>query len=514
MYLANRILVLLNQMIAIDSQTHTEKETAIEDFLYDTLRTMGNPVTVHRFPLPGDSLSRTVVIGFVPGETPDTLIFLNHHDVVGVEDYGPLQEYAFQPEILLPKLLAYEKDRDVLADLASGNWLAGRGACDMKGGAAAQLAVLEDYAHKPERKLNLLFISVPDEESFSDGMRAAISYLKETKEAEGLEYKLLVNCEPNDREGGYQIGFTGSVGKLLPLVLVQGKPVHIGAYNQGLNPVGVLARIIAATEGKASLCDKAGEESTPPPAWVYARDRKQQYDVSLPQRAAACANYLTYTKTPQDVLDILTKAAKEAGEEAMVQNDGRIKLDVITFSQLKETAAEKDGFAGFYEAAMKEGRKLIEAGNSSYARETLVMMEKLLDFAGITQPLVVIGFAPPYYPAADSTALKLPYYDKVLAEVEKVLPARFDPYFNGISDCSYCCIAKNLNLSVLADNMPLWGSSYSFDFSALAELNIPFLLFGPWGKDLHERTERVNVASVSKTLPDVLQHIINVLENP
>lgn len=513
MYLANRILVLLNQMIAIDSQTHTEKETAIEDFLYDTLRSMGDPVTVHRFPLPGDSLARTVVIGFVPGETPDTLLFLNHHDVVGIEDYGSLQEYAFRPEPLLAKLEDTEKDRDVLADLASGKWLVGRGACDMKGGAAAQLAVLEDYARRPERKLNLLFISVPDEESFSDGMRAAISYLKELKEAKGLVYKLLINCEPNDKEGGYQVGFTGSVGKLLPLVLVQGKPVHIGAYRQGLNPLGLLARIIAATEGRESLCDTAGEEMTPPPAWVYARDRKQQYDVSLPLRAAACANYLTYTKSPQEVLDILMAAAREAGKEVLAQCDGRLRLDVMTFSQLKQLAAEKAGFRERYNAALEESRALVEAGESSYARETVAMTEKMLDFTGLTKPLVVIGFAPPYYPAADSMALQAPYYDTILQEIEKVLPARFDPYFNGISDCSYCCIAKDLDVSVLADNMPLWGKGYSFDFSALAELKIPFILFGPWGKDLHERTERVNVESVSKILPDVLLKVINVLEN-
>lgn len=511
MDLSNRVLVLLSQMIAIDSQTHTEKEKAVEDFLYDTLRCTGTPVEVRRFPIPEDPLERTIVAGFVPGSSKDTVLFLNHHDVVGSKDYGVLKDYAFRPEALLPKLQEYEKDPEVLADLATGEWMVGRGSCDMKGGAAAQLAVLEAYAHSPKRKLNLLFISVPDEESYSDGMRAAVTFLKELKTTKGLEYKLLINCEPNDQEQGTQVAFTGSVGKLLPIVLVQGKPVHVGAYGQGLNPLGVLARIIAATEGEASLCDKAGEESTPPPTWVYARDRKLQYDVSLPQRAAACANYLTYTKTPENVLQILTAVAQKAGAEALSHVDPGLSLPVLTFSELLKRGEACEGFAAFYDQVCAEAKARVEAGESTYVDATLSLLEQILDFTGIVEPLVVIGFAPPYYPAADSLALGADYYLEILQEIKGMLSVRFDPYFNGISDCSYCCVAKDLEPAALTANMPLWGRGYGFDFRALQELAIPFLLLGPWGKDLHERTERVNVESVAQILPEILQHILEYL---
>ncbi len=511
MDLSNRILVLLSQMIAIDSQTHTDKEKDIEDFLYDTLRCMGTPVEVHRFPIPEDPLERTVVTGFVPGSSGDTVLFLNHHDVVSSEDYGVLRDYAFRPEALLPQMQAYETDPEVLADLNSGEWMVGRGSCDMKGGAAAQLAVLEEYVHRSRRKLSLLFISVPDEESYSDGMRAAVSCLKELKAAKGLNYKLLINCEPNDQEQGTQVAFTGSVGKLLPLVLVQGKPVHVGAYRQGLNPLGVLARIIAATEGEASLCDQAGGEMTPPPTWVYARDRKQQYDVSLPQRAAACANYLTYTKTPEDVLQILVEAAKKAGAEALSHVGPGLTMKVLTYGELVKRAEAYEGFGAFYEQARNRVKEQVAAGESTYVNATMTLMEQILDFTGIVEPLVVIGFAPPYYPAADSLALGADYYSEILEEIKGILPVRFDSYFNGISDCSYCCIAKDLEPAALTANMPLWGKGYGFDIGALQELAIPFLLLGPWGKDLHERTERVNVESVAKILPEILQHILEYL---
>lgn len=47
----------------------------------------------------------------------------------------------------------------------------------------------------------------------------------------------------------------------------------------------------------------------------------------------------------------------------------------------------------------------------------------------------------------------------------------------------------------------------------MAELKIPFLLLGPWGKDLHERTERVNIASVSEELPKILRHVVEYIGN-
>lgn len=42
----------------------------------------------------------------------------------------------------------------------------------------------------------------------------------------------------------------------------------------------------------------------------------------------------------------------------------------------------------------------------------------------------------------------------------------------------------------------------------MAEMQIPFILLGPWGKDLHERTERVHIGSVSKELPAILDAIV------
>lgn len=504
-----RVLDILKEMIAIDSETNTAKEVDMEKYLQKKLSSMGDMVKVSLMRVPNDPAGRSVVCGFIPGRKKDTVIFLNHHDVVGTEAYGILRDDAFSPDRLLQELIQFEKDESVLSDLKSGEWMVGRGSCDMKGGAAAQLAVFEEYAAQGGGETGLLFVSLPDEESYSTGMRTAVPVLKELRDTYGLIYRVLINSEPNEKENGKIVAFTGSVGKLLPVVIVQGKSVHVGNYQQGINPLGVLSRIVAETEGDASLADTCGDEMTPPPAWIFQRDRKDKYDVSLPHRAAACANFMTYTKTPEDVMYLLRNVAQKAVADALSHTGPGLSMEVMTSAELLKRAEDYPGFDVFYENAKNNSFIRFQKGETSYAQETIRLIEAVLDFTGMNQPMVIITFAPPYYPAADSLILHDGRYGGLRQVIGEMTDIRYDHYFNGVSDCSYCCVDPNLDESLLEHNLPLWGKSYGFDFSAMEEMQIPFLLLGPWGKDLHERTERVNIDSVSSRLPNVLRKVIS-----
>lgn len=506
MELNERVIELLRQMISIDSETDTEKERDMERYLQKLLSNMDH-VTSGMIHIPNDVHDRSVVYGFIQGNKKDTVIFLNHHDVVGIDPYGVLRDDAFSPDALLEDLLKYETREDVLEELKSGQWLVGRGSCDMKGGAAAQLAVFEAYAANPG-DASLLYISLPDEESYSAGMRAAVTVLKELRESYGLLYRVLIDSEPNEKIDGRLVSYTGSVGKLLPVVVVQGKSVHIGNYQQGINPIGIMSQIIAETEGDMSLADSCGDESTPPPAWIYLRDRKQHYDVSLPQRAAACANFMTYQKTPEDVMYLLMNAARHAVETMLNRVQSPAAMEVISGAELLKRASAYPGFDVFYETVKNNCFMALQRGESTYAQETIRLIEETINFIGLTDPLVVIAFVPPYYPAADSMFLNDERFSGLLQAISHMTDIAFKHYFNGISDCSYCCVAPDLNEYILEDNLLLWGKAYSFDFSAMAEMQIPFILLGPWGKDLHERTERVHIDSVSKELPAILNTIL------
>ncbi len=503
---SERVLELLRQMIAIDSETDTEKEKDMEKYLQKLLSGM-NHVTGGMIHIPDDVHDRSVVYGLIQGRKKDTVIFLNHHDVVGVDSYGMLRDDAFSPDALLHDLLEVEKNDDILEDLRSGQWLVGRGSCDMKGGAAAQLAVFESYAADPG-DASLLYISLPDEESYSAGMRAAVSLLEELRSSYGLVYRVLVNSEPNQKENGTLISYTGSVGKLLPVVFAQGKSVHVGNYSYGINPIGVISRIIAETEGDMSLADTCKDESTPPPAWIYLRDRKEHYDITLPQRVAACANFMTYQKTPEDVMYLLMNAARHAVRQALDKTGTAVSMEVISGAELMKRAAAYPGFDVFYENVKNNSFLSLKKGETTYVQATIRQIEEILNFTGMTDPLVVIAFVPPYYPAADSLFLQDQRFDELLRVISRMADVTFKHYFNGISDCSYCCVNPNLNESILENNLLLWGRSYSFDFAAMTKMQIPFILLGPWGKDLHERTERVHIGSVSEELPAILDVII------
>ena len=505
-----KIRTLLTELISLDSLTGTARERSVEGWLLRQLSAFGPAVEAGSIAVPHDPAGRAAIYAFVRGSRRQTVLFMNHHDVVSTEAYGSLAGLAFSPESLAEELKKIETDAEVQADLASGDWLFGRGACDMKGGLAAQLAVLEEYAEQPDG-VTLLFLSVPDEESFSAGMRAALLFLKELKEREKLEYSVLVDCEPNQMENGRLTAFTGSVGKVLPVLFAQGRDVHISRYTEGLNPLGIIARIIAATEGNAALIDTCGIEKTPPPAWVFLRDQKEQYDFSLPKRAAAYGSFLTFQKTPADVLAILQKAASAAIADCRSKTGTAVSMDIITFADLWKKASAQPGFPDFQTELTAQTLQALQDGTMDYPACTLQAIGRTIDFMKLTEPVLVLAFAPPYYPAADSRAMDSPSFAGLTASLEGHFPLRLCRYFTGVSDCSYCGIEKSLDTAAFEANTPLWGQAYSFDLPLLQELQIPFLLLGPWGKDLHERTERVHVGSLCQDLPDILWHIMKTI---
>ena len=352
-----------------------------------------------------------------------------------------------------------------------------------------------------------MFISVPDEEAFSVGMRSCLPLLKDLRERYGLEYEVAINCEPNSVEEGKQIIYSGSVGKMLPVVLVQGKSVQIGSYAQGVNPLAVLAEIICATEADYQISDKLGEESTVPPVWNFARDLKPGYDFSLPRRAAGYCNVLTFSKTPAQIMDWFIGGCNKGAQAAMAKQGCGQGLKVMTYGELLKIAQAKTSYEDFYKELQVAMTEKLQVEQLDFPSITLWAMEQVLDFTELDESVIITAFAPPYYPALNSGKLVGEGFKKVVDFVNTLLPVKCKEYFMGISDCSYLGMDAEFNCEDLAANMPAWGKLYSYDMEALAKLQIPFLLLGPWGKDLHQRTERVHVESLGVVLPKVLQEV-------
>lgn len=82
-------------------------------------------------------------------------------------------------------------------------------------------------------------------------------------------------------------------------------------------------------------------------------------------------------------------------------------------------------------------------------------------------------------------------------------------YMLGISDLSYTGLDRTFDFEAYSRNTPIWGELYSMDFDSIKEINIPGIILGPWGKDLHQMTERVNSKSLTEELPQLLEAVVN-----
>jgi len=87
-------------------------------------------------------------------------------------------------------------------------------------------------------------------------------------------------------------------------------------------------------------------------------------------------------------------------------------------------------------------------------------------------------------------------------------------FFEGICDLSYCGYRGNTEeIKKIGENMPGWDRLYTLPLEDLSKLDIPVLNFGPLGKDLHKKTERVNIPFLFDIYPYLLSHVIQTIQD-
>lgn len=327
----------LKELVAIPSISNTKEESLAADYLAKSLAEQdyfrANPGLCGQFPIEGDPLGRTVAYGLVRGNGRRTVILTGHYDVVDTEEYGEFRKYAYDVEAWKnasgPELegLLEMLTPEAREDFCSGEWLFGRGVNDMKGGLAVGLAVTGWFGGRvlEGRGLegNILFLSVPDEEAYSAGMRGAVPLFVDLARRYDLDYACLLDLEPCFDEGGGQQVFIGSVGKMLPAVLVQGAKAHVVEAFKGLNAVGVLARLFLETELAPEFAEVCEGELCPPPTWFNLRDRKEGYDVSVPLRAGGYMSVLGFQKTAETLMERLVELGRKAFSEYLARMEGQ-----------------------------------------------------------------------------------------------------------------------------------------------------------------------------------------------
>jgi arginine utilization protein RocB len=536
----NRLFNLLKTLVACPSTTDTAEELGMQAEIYRILSDMeyfkSNPRNLILHPIPCDRHKRASVAALVKGNGSKTVILTGHYDTADTVDYGPYREQALDIDRLTQALEHSGLDPDTLSDLTSGDWIFGRGTADMKGGLALFMYLLEYYSERAdELEGNILFLAVPDEETNSSGMTGSVAFLNRLSRDRGLDYVCLIDSEPcsfND-DGSYNI-YTGSIGKMLPLIYCFGREAHARDPFYGINPNLIMSEIICEIEANTALSDSYRDDIAMPPVSLKAMDLRNGYGISTPPAAACYFNMLTYRRSPAEIIAMLRNISARCLQRAFDRVNQRIdefnsisgeridRLDwqpkVLTFVELYQMCLEKHGDA--FKNHIDEFTRAITAKNVDFRDATIDIVTEVHSFCPDRSPKIIIALAPPYYPhvtlndgkAKDAKVLNA--LDKLgqYALEEFGIRLKANRFFDGISDLSYCSIRDAQDvITEFEPNMPLWGHSYFLPVDEIEQLSVPGIILGPWGKDLHKYTERLSRSFYLQTAPKLLKRLIETL---
>lgn len=457
------------------------------------------------------------------GVTNKTIVLISHFDTVHIEEFGGgLEELAFQPRALTEELKKRITDlpEDVQIDLKSNDYLFGRGTMDMKMGIVLHLHLLEK-ASVEKWPINLLLLTVPDEEVNSSGMRAAVKGLVDLRAKYGLQYELFLNGEPSFSQRPLDLNYyiySGTIGKIMPSALFYGRETHAGEPLSGITGHYMASYLTKAMEFNPHFVEEEYGEKTPLPVCLQEIDLKEDYSAQTSHHSAALYNVFLMKQNADDIMTIFKHTAVNAMTEctndykAICEREGVTPIgdiQVLEYTELLGYAKEKLG-ATEVEGIIENAK----ADDSLDERKvSMRITDNLMKVCQELSPATILFYAPPYYPAVNSSTNKL--VEEKIALTKKLLKEEFNVdatqvhYFNGISDLSYVNYdPADTGWQSFKNNTPVWGDTYSIPFTEMQQLQSPVLNIGPFGKDAHKLTERLHKDSAFKYTPFVLTKII------
>lgn len=490
-----------------------------------------------------DEIERYNVLAMVKGTGGDakrTVILMGHIDTVGVDDFGSLKEYAFDPERLPEVLRQMDLGEDVRRDLDSGEYMFGRGALDMKAGVAGQMWLIRYFSQHPEElNGNLIAIAECDEEDNSHGIISALKVLKQWKAEHGLEYVAAINADystPYHELDENRYVYFGTIGKLLPTFYVVGKETHVGQAFGGLNPNLLVAELTRLIELNPELCDEAQGEVTVPPTSLKQADCKDAYTVQTPLAAYAYYNVFTHSLSPREIMAKMKEKAREAFDNVITyldeayrtfcQRSGHTytrlpwKTRVYTWEEFYSELVAQHG-EGFVQHLREFARELQQRDPALDLRDFNVrLVAEAWQWARDKSPAIIVFNSSTYFARIEMTGrteAERRLLESVKAAVSEVQPHSDRPivtkmFYPYISDSSFMALGdEGEELDALEKNTPAWGVKYTHPIEDIAAVNVPVVNIGTFGKDGHKLTERVHMRHTFELIPNITFRTIKKL---
>ncbi|MEA1005342.1 M20/M25/M40 family metallo-hydrolase [Bacillus velezensis] len=530
-----KIEAITKSLVALNSINGTLGEGKKADYIKDMIKSFPyfqeNPSHVWEQAIPEDPYGRKNIFAFIEGngESLNTVIYHAHLDTVGIEDFGPLKDIAFDSDRLAEYFSSYEFDRDVQRDARSGEWMFGRGSVDMQSGIAVHLANLLHFSERRDQLPgHILFMANPDEESQHSGILTSISELKRLKQEKQLRYLAAINNDfitPLYEGDTTRYIYTGAAGKLLPCFAIYGREVHVGDTLSGIDPNLIASEITRRIHNNIHMAENIEGELVLPPTCLYQRDNKEAYNVQTAVSSYVYFNYFIYEKTAKEVMDQLTAVADEACKET------ERKLSDYYDEYCERTSLPKKEMSWNVQVySLEDYLKRLRSrgidpaqciGQAFKTYEHLELRMRCFKAVEELQKLdpeqgakVIIFYAPPYLPhnylKEESTRDRLLQHviqeavDKTAASTGETFA--FKKFFPYLADGSFLSLHEtDEEVSAFTDNFPGWDVIGTIPFKEIRELNIPSVNIGVYGKDGHKWTERVYKPYTFHVLPELIQ---------
>lgn len=490
-----------------------------------------------------DEIERHNVLAMVKGtkgSSNRTIILMGHLDTVGIDDFGTLKAHACDPEKLPELLKELRLDEDVIRDIDSGEYMFGRGALDMKSGVAGHMWLIRYFSQHPEElDGNIITVSECDEEDNGHGIISALKVLKGWKKRHGLEYIAAINADystPYHEEDENRYVYFGTIGKLLPSFYVVGKETHVGQAYGGLDPNLLVAELTRLIDLNPDLCDEAQGEVTIPPISLKQTDFKDTYTVQTAIAAYVYYNFFTHSMSPKEVMEVMKEKAIEAFDNIVKYTNESYKRfcqvagHVYTERPWKTRVFTWEEFYGqLVEEHGETFEKHLEQFIAQMHRDDPAMdlrdfsvriVEEAWSWAKDKSPAIIVYYSSTMYTNLEMTGKtenERRLMDSVTASVKElqeysdkpVVTKMFYPY---ISDSSFMALGGDReDLGALQYNTPAWGPKYTHPIEDIAEINVPVVNIGTYGKDGHKLTERVHMKHTFEHVPNITYNALKRL---
>ncbi|AQP96532.1 putative N-deacylase involved in arginine and ornithine utilization [Bacillus velezensis UCMB5036] len=530
-----KIEAITKSLVALNSINGTLGEGKKADYIKDMIKSFPyfqeNPSHVWEQAIPEDPYGRKNIFAFIEGngESLNTVIYHAHLDTVGIEDFGPLKDIAFDSDRLAEYFSNYEFDRDVQRDARSGEWMFGRGSVDMQSGIAVHLANLLHFSERRDQLPgHILFMANPDEESQHSGILTSISELKRLKQEKQLRYLAAINNDfitPLYEGDTTRYIYTGAAGKLLPCFAIYGREVHVGDTLSGIDPNLIASEITRRIHNNIHMAENIEGELVLPPTCLYQRDNKEAYNVQTAVSSYVYFNYFIYEKTAKEVMDQLTAVADEACKETEQKLSDyydeyceRTSLPKKEMSWNVQVYSLEDYLKRLRNRGIDPAQCIGQAFQTYEHLELRMRCFKAVEELQKLDPeqgaKVIIFYAPPYLPhnylKEESTRDRLLQHviqeavDKTAASTGETFA--FKKFFPYLADGSFLSLHEtDEEVSAFTDNFPGWDVIGTIPFKEIRELNIPSVNIGVYGKDGHKWTERVYKPYTFHVLPELIQ---------